>query len=279
MAGSPSLWVLEQPADNRERAEWLQQRADRLADRIADQINGVVSDSIERFIQSLEGSYLVATGDYAVFDPIRQVWVTTTNETIAPALVEHYGLGAQGTAVNAANHAVINQSFAVDLELTMPRQADAYVAQRTNLISGASDTLFNDVVSRVDNAVRTGASVDELSRDLRALTKYGKYRADVIAHTELLTSYSVGQWETIQLLAEFGPKEKSWEATRDPETRDTHNEMSRRPIPINQPFEVGEASLMYPREPGGLAQEVINCRCTMLEWYSGDRRPDGTIVP
>jgi hypothetical protein len=279
MADLPSLWVLEQPSGHRERADWLQQRADRLADRIADQINGVVAESLERFITSIEGSFLVATGDYAVFDPIKQVWVTTTNEIIAPALVEHYGLGAQGTAVNAAEHAVISQSFAAALDLEIPRQADAYVAQRTNLISGASDTLFNDVVSRVDNAVRTGASVDELSRDLRALTKYSKYRADVIAHTELLTSYSVGQWETIQLLAEFGPKEKSWESTQDPDTRDTHIAMSRTPIPVEQPFEVGEASLMYPREPGGLAEEVINCRCTMLEWYSGDRRPDGTIVP
>jgi hypothetical protein len=57
-------------------------------------------------------------------------------------------------------------------------------------------------------------------------------------------------------------------ATGDDRTRDTHieahMEYTNNPIPVDQPFIVGGASLMYPQDPGGPPVEVINCRCVSV---------------
>jgi hypothetical protein len=33
---------------------------------------------------------------------------------------------------------------------------------------------------------------------------------------------------------------------------------------MDEPFIVGESELMYPSDPEGPAEEVINCRCAVL---------------
>jgi uncharacterized protein with gpF-like domain len=61
---------------------------------------------------------------------------------------------------------------------------------------------------------------------------------------------------------------KKWQATADGRTRETHLVAHMRykddPIPIDEPFQVGSALLMYPTDPAGPPGETINCRCNQL---------------
>jgi len=41
-------------------------------------------------------------------------------------------------------------------------------------------------------------------------------------------------------------------------------------VPWGQPFDVGGFAMMYPHDPEGPPQEVINCRCTMLLEVEGE---------
>jgi hypothetical protein len=55
----------------------------------------------------------------------------------------------------------------------------------------------------------------------------------------------------------------------DNETRDSHEKMAEHDaIPLNESFDVGlraggTEKLMYPGDPEGSAENVINCRCVI----------------
>jgi uncharacterized protein with gpF-like domain len=63
---------------------------------------------------------------------------------------------------------------------------------------------------------------------------------------------------------------KMWLATEDSRTRPTHRTADRQRTLLSEPFIVGGARLMFPGDPTGPADEVIQCRCTMLPIVLGD---------
>jgi uncharacterized protein with gpF-like domain len=59
------------------------------------------------------------------------------------------------------------------------------------------------------------------------------------------------------------PLNREWIASGDERTRETHAEADGQIVGMDEPFTVGGASLMYPGDPAGPAEEVINCRCSV----------------
>lgn len=57
---------------------------------------------------------------------------------------------------------------------------------------------------------------------------------------------------------------KEWGSTEDSRTRPSHASADGQQVEMDQPFQVGSASLMYPGDPAGPAKEIINCRCVVL---------------
>ena len=57
-------------------------------------------------------------------------------------------------------------------------------------------------------------------------------------------------------------KIKIWVATLDGNTRDAHAGADGQEVPIDMPFNVGGEALMFPGDPNGSAENVINCRCS-----------------
>lgn len=98
-------------------------------------------------------------------------------------------------------------------------------------------------------------------------------RAETIVRTEMTRINNLAIHTTQQQAANIIPGLlKRWIATADRKTRKTHLSTHRRtfndPIPVDQPFRVGNSDLMFPGDPRGEAKETINCRCT-----------EATIVP
>ena len=63
---------------------------------------------------------------------------------------------------------------------------------------------------------------------------------------------------------------KVWLATDDSRTRETHDLADGQRTLMSEPFRVGGAALMFPGDPRGPAQEVINCRCSLLPLILGE---------
>jgi uncharacterized protein with gpF-like domain len=56
--------------------------------------------------------------------------------------------------------------------------------------------------------------------------------------------------------------ERRWMAALDDRTRDAHGSADGQIVKVDKPFNVGGEELMYPGDPAGSAENVINCRCT-----------------
>ena len=52
-------------------------------------------------------------------------------------------------------------------------------------------------------------------------------------------------------------------ATRDERVRDDHADADGQVVAMGAHFEVGGESLLYPGDPDGSPENVINCRCTV----------------
>jgi len=94
----------------------------------------------------------------------------------------------------------------------------------------------------------------------RIQSTYGdtkKARAALIARTEV---HNATQYGTMQGYKQAGLTTKIWVAVMDGATRDTHASVDGEERPIDRTFSNG---LMFPGDPNGPAEEVINCRCVL----------------
>lgn len=86
-------------------------------------------------------------------------------------------------------------------------------------------------------------------------------RAKAIARTEAGSTVNYGQQETYK--AE-GVQSKEWMAVQDDRTRDDHADADGQVVKMDDSFNVGGEDMDYPGDPDGSAENVINCRCTLL---------------
>jgi uncharacterized protein with gpF-like domain len=91
-------------------------------------------------------------------------------------------------------------------------------------------------------------------------------RARTIARTESAIASQSGQHASMVDASEnLGmPMEKTWVATSDDATRETHAEADGQTVDMNAAFVVGDSKLLYPSDPDGPLEEVINCRCGVV---------------
>ncbi len=89
------------------------------------------------------------------------------------------------------------------------------------------------------------------------------WRREAIARTESMHASNAG---AAQHFKEWGVEEKSWLATGDDRTRPAHAAANGQRRPIDEPFEVGGAKMMYPLDGslGAPASEIVDCRCTVV---------------
>jgi hypothetical protein len=72
---------------------------------------------------------------------------------------------------------------------------------------------------------------------------------------------------------------KIWLSSGDDRTRETHAAANGQSVKLEGMFVVGEAELSYPGDPHGPAEEVINCRCTVVYEPEAAREPTPEPTP
>jgi len=100
--------------------------------------------------------------------------------------------------------------------------------------------------------------------------KFARYRAERIARTEIIGQSNWAGLESIKAAGIEDQVLKKWLPEIDERTRQNHVEMENHPaIPLDDTFEVPRLSggvdrMKYPGDTAGSAENVINCRCTII---------------
>lgn len=129
---------------------------------------------------------------------------------------------------------------------------------------------------RFDSTVARAATEDEPLTAQQIQTMVARYRASqlrlraqTIARTETIRALSQAREASLrQVLEQTGmPVDRvirTWNATLDDRTRDTHRNLDGQQRPLNEAFDSASgAKLMYPGDPTAPAAETINCRCVL----------------
>lgn len=174
-------------------------------------------------------------------------------------------------AVSAFGSRILNQGKDAGIALevkdfaaTMHRIAMRYVQREAvrRRITNVTETTRSQVVSAVSKGYEDGLGIPEIARNISDIADdISRMRAETIARTE---THGAANYGSDQAARELGlPLRREWLAAHDERTRDTHAAADGQIVGMDDPFLVGDAVLMYPGDPAGPPEEVINCRCTL----------------
>ncbi len=147
-----------------------------------------------------------------------------------------------------------------DIDAATQAYIDEYAATRVVQISDAMRAQIAEIVRQ---GIAEGWGTEQIARAIEEAFEgeLALARARRIARTETHTAAMVGQFEA----ARSSPLQwrKTWLATEDKRTRESHVEANGQERDLEEPFEVGGEELMFPGDPDGSPSNTINCRCSL----------------
>lgn len=218
-------------------------------------------------------------------------WRAILRETVLPgveAMMAERVVGLAPEAARAAEAATAaglyeKSSRAAARAYAIPTTREwmeTYLAAVENRMVRTPDTVFRMVAAEIDKATAAGEAIDVMRHRVQDVLDYTGNsdwpgRAQLVARTETTGAYNGAALEAARLESVATGKrlEKVWVCTIDGSTRDSHFEADGQRVPIDQPFDIGGADLMFPGDPDGPVEEVANCRCTMVELEPEDALP------
>ena len=143
---------------------------------------------------------------------------------------------------------------------------------REPLIRDASDGIFQDIKTSLDEGFQNGETTAQLADRVRqAFNGISDDRAENIAVTETGAAYSTGREASAR---DAGFKSKEWLSARDKKVRPDHQETDGQVVRSDGLFSVGGEQTPYPCGPGLSAKQACRCRCVVL--YRPDAPPAAT---
>lgn len=127
------------------------------------------------------------------------------------------------------------------------------------------------ITKYITSGIMRGASVHQIAQDLMDNLSDRSYAAAVRwARTAATGAQNAGRLDSYFEAETMGiHMKKRWVATLDNRTRHSHAMLDGETVDIEEAFSNG---LMHPGDPNGAAEEVYNCRCTMITEIEGIER-------
>lgn len=172
------------------------------------------------------------------------------------------------TLAEAGRDAMNDLNIGVSFDVSEPQVLN-YMRDRENKIKGVVEKTFDDLKRDISEGIDAGESIDKIAaRVQERMGPIADGRATMIARTEVIGASNGGKvlaWKQSGVVTG-----KRWLAStshmgaNDPNpVRDSHVEAHGQEVGINEDFTVGNGEGKAPGQIG-LAEEDINCRCTML---------------
>jgi hypothetical protein len=240
---------------NREREQRQQSLLlDRLTVRFRGRVRRAIASAMRDMINHWEHTNEVAMPRGYVDQ------IAAEYQAMSVASISEFAKRITGQAKSESIPLEIKESFVE----TMTRWAFDYIRAETvrKRITSIAETTRQQVINAIDRGFADGLGQAGVATYVRGLVpEFSRYRAEMIARTEThgAANYGAGRAARETNL----PLNREWIAAGDERTRETHTEADGQIVGMDEPFTVGGAKLMYPGDPDGPAEEVINCRCSV----------------
>lgn len=225
---------------------------DRMAARfqmsVARQIQNAMRAGLKQFEQ--DGSTVSVD---AAIDPY-EIRMTAAISTEARNIMQTFGERILG------NEKRLRKDIGDDpFEQVMQNYIRTYGLQHAKQIT---TTTKDQLRTLIQDALNEGIGTEQIARNIRKkIPSMAQYRAATIARTETHTAANFGSQAAAEATGLNLMKE--WAAAEDDRTREDHAAADGQVVPMNGTFTVGGVELMFPGDPSGPPEQVINC-------FSGD---------
>ena len=160
-----------------------------------------------------------------------------------------------------------------------------HLAEVRNRLTGVPDSVFDLITDSLSVSIAEGETEAQQAMRVQKILDWAgeenwEGRARMIARTEATGAYNRATVLAAQAAQEVTGvrKTKGWLSCSDERTRATHWEADGQVVELDQPFRVGGYDMQYPGDPNGPVQEVVNCRCVVVDMDTGEKLPKGPIV-
>ena len=125
------------------------------------------------------------------------------------------------------------------------------------------EVLKIDVMREVSRGIAQELSYQEMARNLKTTTNIDFNKALRITKTEGHRIQCESAFNVqVKAKAKGANIMKQWDSTLDSRVRPSHQKVDGEIVDVDEPFSNG---LMFPGDPDGMAKEVVNCRCALLQ--------------
>jgi len=202
-------------------------------------------------------------------DTLAQVRTQTASLFVAPdgtSLADRLAEAAR-TAASSVYAKILAQIDKLWPQVTLPEYDLTGRLERLDYLVGE---LGADTIASIGETLTAGANLGEgipdLAKRIQDVYDVSDSRAETIARTEVVGSSNSMAFDQAGAAQDLlgVPLTKSWLATADERTRPDHAEADGQEQPLEEPFDVGGEDLMYPGDPEGSPEQVVNCRCALL---------------
>jgi len=235
---------------------------DRFDARVAgkeQKLGKVVAEMMRRqqdaVMAKLSGRAARATPDVVENPFSKPEWIKKFREAIRPVLRDIVG--------DAGQEGINDVKAKVDFKLTDQNVVRFIETRAQRFAQAVNETTWTALKDTLSEGYQAGEGIDKLAARVNdTMTMRVGQSAEVIARTEVIGAENGGMllgWKQSDIV-----KGKTWLATMsDGRTRESHVDAHGQTVDIDEDFEVGEGSGPAPGQIG-LAEEDIQCRCTMM---------------
>jgi uncharacterized protein with gpF-like domain len=198
-------------------------------------------------------------GEGVKYDPEHQRNIAEILERMAGASVRVFG--ARILEQGKAHGLTLERK---DFASTLARLAQRYIALEAfrRHITNITETTRAQIITGIARGEAEGLGVAGVARFVRDLVpSLSVYRSNLIARTE---THGAANYGANGAAKETGLTiRKEWVSAADERTREDHAAADGQIVGIDEMFDVGGESLMYPGDPSGSGGNIINCRCAV----------------
>ena len=150
----------------------------------------------------------------------------------------------------------------VDFDPDSPAVTKLIQQKAQTFATRVSDTTWVELKNSLSAGVAAGESVQELAGRVTHTMNVRQSQALKIARTEVAGAVNGGVLLSFEQNSDIIAA-KQWVTAGDEVVRDSHVDVNGQVKSLNSAFLLEGGALMFPGDPGGPAEEVINCRCTI----------------